>query len=57
MTDLVTRRVKNVQGRISAKRLHPIARTAGYDRSDRNFPAQIQKRSGAANITADAAPR
>lgn len=34
---LVAERVKNTSGRISAKRLLPVARAAGYVGSDRNF--------------------
>jgi transposase len=34
---LVTERVEKTQGRISAKRLLPVARAAGYGGSDRNF--------------------
>ena len=34
---LVAERVKKTQGRISAKRLLPAARAAGYAGSDRNF--------------------
>src|SRR5262249_23503734 len=34
---LVAERVKKTHGRISAKRLLPAARTAGYDGSARNF--------------------
>ena len=37
MTDLVAGRVAKSAGRISAKRLLPIARAAGYDGSARNF--------------------
>jgi transposase len=37
VAELVTARVEKSQGRISAKRLLPIARAAGYDGSDRNF--------------------
>ena len=37
MTDLVAERVEKSQGRISAKRLLPIARAAGYEGSARNF--------------------
>lgn len=37
VTDLVAERVEKSQGRISAKRILPIARKAGYDGSDRNF--------------------
>ena len=41
------------QGRISAKRLLPIARAAGYDGSARNFRRLVaeQKRCGAGSIT------
>jgi transposase len=37
VADLVAERVEKSQGRISAKRLLPIAIAAGYDGSDRNF--------------------
>ena len=37
VTDLVAERVEKSQGRMSAKRMLPIARAAGYDGSDRNF--------------------
>lgn len=37
VTDLVAERVDKSQGRISAKRILPIARKAGYTGSDRNF--------------------
>ncbi len=37
MTGLVAERVKKSHGRISAKRLLPIARAAGYQGSPRNF--------------------
>lgn len=37
VSGIVTERVAKSQGRISAKRLLPIARAAGYDGSDRNF--------------------
>ena len=37
VTELVTTRVKSSEGRISAKRLLPIAQAAGYDGSARNF--------------------
>ncbi|BBW99184.1 hypothetical protein MMOR_50310 [Mycolicibacterium moriokaense] len=37
VADLVAERVEKSQGRISAKRLLPIARTAGYQGSPRNF--------------------
>ena len=35
--DLVSRKVAASKGRISAKRLLPVARAAGYEGSDRNF--------------------
>jgi transposase len=37
VTDLVTERVEKSQGRMSAKRMLPIARAAGYGGSARNF--------------------
>jgi transposase len=37
VTDLVAEKVKATSGRISAKRLLPLARAAGYAGSDRNF--------------------
>ena len=37
VSDLVSERVAKSQGRISAKRLLPIARAAGYEGPDRNF--------------------
>jgi transposase len=37
VADLVAQRVEKTKGRISAKRLLPAARAAGYDGSDRNF--------------------
>ena len=37
VADLVAKRVASTQGRISAKRLLPAARAAGYDGSGRNF--------------------
>jgi transposase len=37
VTELVTAKVKSSQGRISAKRLLPAARGAGYEGSPRNF--------------------
>lgn len=35
--DIVTERITKSQARISAKRLLPVARAAGYEGSDRNF--------------------
>jgi hypothetical protein len=37
VADVVAERVARTQGRISAKRLLPVARTAGYGGSARNF--------------------
>lgn len=37
VTDLVAQRVEKTKGRISAKRLLPMAKAAGYTGSDRNF--------------------
>ena len=37
VAELVAERVAKTQGRISAKRLLPAARAAGYDGSARNF--------------------
>lgn len=37
VTDLVAQRVEKTKGRVSAKRLLPTARAAGYAGSDRNF--------------------
>lgn len=37
VTDLVAERVKKSQGRMSAKRMLPIAKAAGYEGSARNF--------------------
>lgn len=37
IADLVRRRVEQTQGRISAKRLLPVAKAEGYAGSDRNF--------------------
>jgi transposase len=35
--DLVVERVERTKGKMSAKRLFPVARAAGYEGSDRNF--------------------
>ena len=43
VTDLVTERVEKSQGRMSAKRMLPIARAAGYDGSARNFRRLVNK--------------
>ena len=37
VADVVARRVKQTRGRITAKRLLPVARAEGYEGSDRNF--------------------
>jgi transposase len=37
VTDLVVKKIESSKGRISAKRLLPAARTAGYEGSARNF--------------------
>lgn len=37
MTDPVTERMENSQGRMSAKRMLPIAHAAGHQGSARNF--------------------
>jgi hypothetical protein len=41
---MVADRVAKTQGRISAKRLLPAARAAGYGGSDRNFRRLVAKR-------------
>ena len=53
VTELVTTRVKSSEGRISAKRLLPIAQAAGYDGSARNFRgwSRRRRRCGAGIIT------
>ncbi|MFW0797781.1 IS21 family transposase [Gordonia sp. CPCC 205515] len=43
VTDLVAHRVAKSQGRITAKRLLPIARAAGYTGSDRNFRRLVSR--------------
>jgi hypothetical protein len=43
VTELVAERVEKSQGRISAKRLLPIARAAGYQGSPRNFRRLVAK--------------
>lgn len=43
VTELVAERVKKSQGRMSAKRLLPIARAAGYKGSARNFRRLVAK--------------
>ena len=37
VAELVAKRVESTRGKISAKRLLPVARVAGYEGSDRNF--------------------
>jgi transposase len=43
VTELVAERVAKSQGRMSAKRMLPIARAAGYDGSARNFRRLVNK--------------
>ncbi|GAC1364844.1 MAG: hypothetical protein NVSMB32_07770 [Actinomycetota bacterium] len=43
VADVVAARVKSTHGRISAKRLLPEARTAGYEGSARNFRGLVAK--------------
>jgi transposase len=43
VTELVAERVTKSQGRMSAKRMLPIARAAGYDGSARNFRRLVAK--------------
>ena len=43
VTELVAERVDKSQGRMSAKRMLPIARAAGYDGSARNFRRLVAK--------------
>jgi hypothetical protein len=54
VADLVAERVEKTQGRISAKRLLPKARAAGYVGSARNFRRLVARANGtgAAAITA-----
>ena len=51
---LVAERVEKTAGRISAKRLLPAARAAGYAGSDRELPAP--GRGGEAGLAAGASP-
>jgi len=46
VTDLVAERVKKTEGRISAKRLLPVARAAGYEGSARNLPSSRRPGEG-----------
>jgi hypothetical protein len=58
--DLAASRVAATKGRISAKRLLPAARAAGYRGSDRNFRrlvAAVKHRSGGGIITGRAGRR
>ncbi|BBY27279.1 hypothetical protein GCM10023114_49680 [Mycolicibacterium sediminis] len=59
VTGLVAERVEKSHGRISAKRLLPKARAAGYAGSDRNFRRLVAEANscGAVRITAVAARR
>ena len=56
---LVAERVEKTSGRISAKRLLPAARAAGYAGSARNFRRLVAaaKRRGGGSITGAAARR
>jgi hypothetical protein len=56
VADLVAARVKATSGRISAKRLLPAARAAGYAGSARNFRrlvAEAREPPGPAELTMD----
>src|SRR6185503_13953031 len=44
VAELVTQRVEKTRGRISAKRLLPAARAAGYEGSTRNFRRLVSTR-------------
>lgn len=59
VAELVTERVEKSQGRISAKRLLPVARAAGYEGRDVTSGASLhnQKQCGAATITVVAVRR
>ena len=59
VTELVDERVEKSQGRMSAKRMLPIARAAGYEGSARNFRRLVARRSscGAMIITEGAVRR
>ena len=46
VTDLVAERVKVTQGRITAKRLLPTARAAGYDGSAAQLPPAGRRGEG-----------
>lgn len=52
---MVAARVEKSHARISAKRLLPVARAAGYEGSERNFRRLVAeaKRCGAAPIIPD----
>ena len=55
VAELVTERVEKSQGRMSAKRMLPIARAAGYEGSARNFRRLVatrQRYCGTTIITA-----
>lgn len=43
VADLVAERVKSSKGKITAKRLLPVARAAGYTGSDRNFRRLVSR--------------
>ena len=46
VTELVAERVEKSQGRMSAKRMLPIARAAGYEGSARNFRRLVARGEG-----------
>ena len=46
VAELVAQKVDKAAGRISAKRLLPAARAAGYVGSERNFRRLVSRRSG-----------
>jgi hypothetical protein len=55
VADLVARRVRKPRGRITAKRLLPVARAAGYAGSDRNFRRVVAVRCPNAPLALGAA--
>ena len=57
VTELVAERVEKTQGRISAKRLLPAARAAGYEGSARNFRRLVAAGEGGSGGTVTIAGR
>ena len=53
---LVTERVKKTLGRISAKRLLPAARAAGYQGSDRNFRRLVADKTARGRVDLEDPP-